>query len=200
MGWQFKMGIHNNLVLPKAGRLATGSYAPIAPIIGDNFGRPGDPVPNGADGRRTPGFHVTPQTLTDSANHPMQTFRNVATQDYYYPAFATAPGQQQNPLSRRTGENFLTPAIQPHEKGRFFGTKELTVVRQTGGSKRSMDTAFHPKPEQTMRNRPKRTTATDGERTSEASFTSTVRLLGDAQFNPHGGAARWATIKRGAAG
>lgn len=195
------MGIHNNNgVAPKAGRLAAGSYAPTAPVEGDPFGYPGDGVSSGVEGRHTPGAHVTPQVLTDSAKHPMGMSRNVATQDYYYPAFPTAPGQQQNPLSRRTGENFLTPNIQPHEKGRFFGTKERTLVRQSGGAKQSMDTAFHPKPEQTKKNRPTRSTATDGERTSEPSFMSTVRLLGDAQFNPHGGAARWATIKRGAAG
>jgi hypothetical protein len=192
--------IYGTKVLPKAGRLAAGSYSPVAPIPGDPFGRAGDAVPDGTPGRMTPGFHVTPQTLTDSQAHPMGTFRNVATQDYYYPAFPTAPGQQQNPLSRRTGENDSTPSIQPHEKGRFFGTKERTIVRQTGGVKKSMDTAFHPKPGQTTANRPVRKSPMDGERTTEASFPSTVRLLGDPQWSAHGGAARWATVKRGAAG
>lgn len=181
-----------NGVAPKRGRLATGSYTRhgLVPIGGDPFGFKGAMVyPAQGDD-----FNV----VSKGAGHPMQLHHNVATQVEVPAATIVTTTSLARPLGRSQGHN--VPLVQPHEHGAFFGKKKLTVERHTGGPSKTSDTAFHPKKNATEKNRPARKTAIAGERHTAASFPSHVRLLADAQFNPHGGASRWATVKRGAAG
>lgn len=180
------------MVPPKSGRLASGAYESESPIMGDVFGWKGRPLPPAKVGRSY-------NTMSHSDKNPLDSFHNTATTPDIEPHTSVGTTKIVRSLGRTKGHN--VPEVMPHEHGRFFGEKILTVVRNTGGPKASHDTAFHAKPKQIVKNRPERRPASFlAERSSQPSFHSANRLLSDAQFQPHGGASRWATVKRGAAG
>lgn len=209
--------------LPKAGRLATGSYSMESPIKGgDQFPPPSDYKPKTQQrGTGLPGRSnlVMPQDRingTAQEGHVIGTQRNTATQPFR-PNVQTKAGSQNTQLDNNItykgihgGRNII---LMPHEKPTFFLRKPQPIVKtQFGASKNDpADTAFHPiiKP---VYHPPMNQTPTLGERTAAQSFSSRNNnwydpnnsfVKGQAQAGGTGngiGVGRWQTVKRGAAG
>jgi hypothetical protein len=142
--------------------------------------------------------------MTESDVPPLGTFRNTATQ-------AQIPAMVQGVESKGTSEGSVllsqagpgtVPMIQPHEKGRFFGWKRLTLVRRSGGAgvskEDNQDTIGTPNSARVIPAFNMAQSARAGERTASPSFTSTGTLVGNARHDSIAG--RWTRIKRGAAG
>jgi hypothetical protein len=197
-----KMGIVLlNGALIKPGRLASGSYLAESPIHGEPFGSKGKPVPVFSD-PTGPLSKFNTGVVRSAGGHPTATQYNLATQPEIIATNTGYNGFLELTLARRYGT--LSATVQPHEHGRFFGEKKRDLIRNTLGPGKNAhgqkpDTPFHPR-KTVVPNRPKRHLAVAGERTAAPSFRSHARLMYDPNFKPHGGASRWATVKRGAAG
>lgn len=173
-------------ITPKPGRLGSGAYHPDGiPITGDPFGHKGDNM-LGVHGT---GFST--RVSSASAVAPLSGFHDTATQRDI--GAQTLWGQV------GVSPPHAAPLVMPHERGRFFGRSTRPVVELVGGgsNQNRNDTAFHPDKANTVTVRPVRRPQVEGHRYDTSSFPSRVRLMQDPNFQPHGGAGRWTTIKRG---
>lgn len=173
-------------ITPKAGRLGTGAYHPTGiPIDGDPFGPKGDTM------TAVHGNGFSTRVSSPSGVPTMSGFHDTATQRDI--VAETQWGQVGGSSPR------IAPLVMPHERGRFFGVSPRPAVELVGGgsNQNKNDTAFHPNKNNTVSVRPIRRPQTEGHKFDVSSFPSRVRLMQDPNFQPHGGAGRWTTVKRG---